>query len=95
MRKCSLDLAPEAPWACPDDCEGFQRRLADVNWKHGTLLTPATPGAPDSVGSDPSIAALLDAAEDIINRAGDDIVAEVQEERRKAQRKRRWWPFGR
>lgn len=95
MRKCALDLAPEAPWACPADCSGYERRMADVNWKHGTLVTPETPDAPDSVGSDPSVAALLDAAEDIINSAGDGIVAEVEEERARARRKRRWWPFGR
>ncbi len=95
MRKCALDLAPEAPWACPADCSGYERRMADVNWRHGSLVTPETPEAPDSVGSDPSVAALLDAAEDIINNAGDHIVADVEEERRKAQRKRKWWPFNR
>ena len=30
VRKCNLDLAPEAPWRCPDDCPKFARRLADV-----------------------------------------------------------------
>ena len=43
VRKCDLDLAPEAPWRCPDDCQAFERRLADVNWAHGTLVTPPTP----------------------------------------------------
>ena len=23
VRKCRIDLAPEAPWRCPDDCPGF------------------------------------------------------------------------
>ena len=40
VRKCDLDLAPEAPWRCPADCKAFQPRLADVNWMHGTLVTP-------------------------------------------------------
>ncbi|MEZ5227316.1 MAG: hypothetical protein R2710_11765 [Acidimicrobiales bacterium] len=62
MRKCAIDLAPEAPWACPADCSGFEPRLADVNWRHGSLITPATPDAPDSLGQDPSIGALLDSA---------------------------------
>ena len=31
VRKCNLDLAPDAPWRCPDPCEGYERRLADVN----------------------------------------------------------------
>lgn len=97
MRKCALDLAPEAPWECPKECKGFERRLADVNWRHGSLVTPPTPDAPPSVGDDGSIAALLDEAEDIINSAGDRVRAEVDEERAEQARKvkRKWWPFGR
>lgn len=88
VRKCDLDLAPEAPWRCPDDCEKYAPRLADVNWKHGTLVTPPTPEEPPSLGGDDSIGALLDAAEDIVNAAGPDIVAEVEEERRRAEASR-------
>ncbi len=97
VRKCALDLAPEAPWNCPAECPKFERRLADVNWRHGTLITPSTPAAPDSVGEDPSIAALLDEAENIINDAGPEIREEVDAQRadelRRAKR-RKWWPFG-
>ena len=46
VRKCNLDLAPEAPWRCPADCPKFERRLADVSWEYGTLVTPATPPEP-------------------------------------------------
>jgi hypothetical protein len=81
VRKCDLDLAPEAPWRCPDDCPKFARRLADVNWSHGTLVTPPTPAEPASLGDDDSIAALLDEAEDIVNNAGPSIRAEVEAER--------------
>ena len=97
MRKCALDLAPEAPWHCPADCPKYERRLADVNWRHGSLITPSTPEAPSSVGDDPSVAALLDEAEDIINAVGPDIREQVEAERRAADRPR-WkllWPFGR
>ncbi|RMH79844.1 MAG: hypothetical protein D6683_05705 [Actinomyces sp.] len=80
VRKCDLDLAPEAPWRCPDDCPAYQRRLADVNWSHGTLVTPPTPAEPDSLG-DESVAALLDAAEDIVNEAGPRVLAEIEAER--------------
>lgn len=97
MRKCALDLAPEAPWNCPAECASYERRLADVNWRHGSLITPPTPDAPESIGQDESIGALLDEAEDIINSAGADVRAEVDEERAKASRRSRpkWWPFGR
>lgn len=90
VRKCDLDLAPEAPWRCPDDCEAFAPRLADVNWKHGSLVTPPTPEQPKSVGEDPSIAALLDAAEDIVNEAGPRIRSEVDADRAQAAKPKRW-----
>lgn len=70
VRKCDLDLAPEAPWRCPDDCPAYERRMADVNWSHGSLVTPPTPPEPESLGEDDSIAALLDEAEEIVRNAG-------------------------
>jgi hypothetical protein len=82
VRKCDLDLAPEAPWRCPEACPAYQKRLADVNWSHGSLVTPPTPAEPpglDERGDD--IAALLDEAEDIVNAAGPRILAEVEADR--------------
>jgi hypothetical protein len=98
VRKCNLDLAPEAPWRCPPNCGAFAPRMADVDWKHGTLITPPTPPEPPGIGVDPSIAALLDEAEDIVNAAGPTILAEVDAEAADRQRRgggflRRW--FGR
>ena len=46
-RFCVLDLAPEAPWRCPDDCPAYERRLADAGWTHGTLVSPAIEEEPD------------------------------------------------
>ena len=77
VRKCDLDLAPEAPWRCPSDCGAFQPRLVDVNWAHGSVVTPPTPDEPVAEG----IAEVLDAAEDIVNAAGPQILAEVEAER--------------
>ena len=79
VRKCDLDLAPEAPWRCPEGCPAFQPRLADVNWAHGSVVTPPTPDAPEGEG----IAELLDAAEDIVNAAGPGILAEVEADHRR------------
>jgi hypothetical protein len=81
VRKCDLDLAPEAPWRCPEGCKAYAPRLADVDWKYGTLVTPPTPAEPPSLGTDPSIAALLDEAEDIVNAAVPRIREEVDRER--------------
>jgi len=89
VRKCNLDLAPEAPWRCPDNCPSFTKRRLDVNWSHGSLVTPETPDEPDGLGDDESIAALLDAAEDIINEAGPRVIADLDAERSKKGRFRR------
>lgn len=90
VRKCNLDLAPEAPWRCPEPCPKYERRLADVNWKYGTLVTPPTPSEPPGLGApDERVARLLDEAEDIINGVGPQIIAEVEAER--AQARRPFW----
>ena len=81
VRKCDLDLAPEAPWRCPADCPKFERRLADVAWEYGTVVAPPTPDEPASLrAGDDSVAALLDEAEEILNSAGPSILAEVRAE---------------
>ena len=84
VRKCDLDLAPEAPWRCPEECSSYQPRLADVNWSYGTLATPPTPPEPPGLGEDPTIAALLDEAEDIVNSVASRTRAEVDAEQRRA-----------
>jgi len=80
VRKCNIDLAPDAPWRCPENCPGYERRLADVAWAHGSLSVPSTPPEPAGL-DDGSAAAVLDAAEDIVNAAGADVMAEVRAER--------------
>lgn len=89
VRKCDLDLAPDAPWRCPDPCPSYERRLADVAWTHGSLTVPATPPEPASV-ADGSAAALLDEAEDHLNAVGDRIKAEVAAERAQSAGRRGW-----
>jgi len=79
VRKCNLDLAPDAPWRCPDDCPKYERRLADAAWTHGSLVVPPTPPEPVSV-SDGTAAALLNEAEEILNHAGARIMAELHDE---------------
>lgn len=83
VRKCDLDLAPEAPWRCPDDCESYSPRNVDLGWQHGTLGVTDFAKEPASVGEDESIADLLDAAEDIVNDAGPRVLAEVEAEQQR------------
>ncbi len=87
VRKCNLDLAPDAPWRCPEGCPRYERRLADAAWTHGSLVVPPTPPEPDGL-DDGSAAARLDAAEDILNAAGSRILAEVEAERESDSRGR-------
>lgn len=84
VRKCRLDLAPDAPWRCPDGCPEFARRTMDVGWQYGSLTSAVAvpepePAAPD----DANVAALLDEAEDIINSAAPSILAEFQPKKKK------------
>ena len=81
VRKCNIDLAPEAPWRCPSDCRGYEPRLADVDWQHGSLVTPPTPDEPRGE----NIGELLDAAEDIVNAAGPSILADLAAERSRSR----------
>jgi len=82
-RVCELDLAPEAPWRCPDDCPAFTRRLADVNWSHGSLVTP--PPTEEPAGFDAHSIALLDEAEDIVNAIASGVIDDVQKQRDRAE----------
>jgi len=85
VRKCALDLAPEAPWKCPDDCPRYERRTIDAGWQYGSMAKgyEAAPPEPE-VTVDADVAALLDAAEDIVNSAGLEF---LDEQDRKAKRK--------
>ncbi|MFZ4811512.1 MAG: hypothetical protein ACOYL9_09230 [Ilumatobacteraceae bacterium] len=84
VRKCNLDLAPDAPWRCPADCAKYERRM-DAGWTYGTVVPPPTPDAPPGL-DDGSAAALLDEAEDFLNSVGPGILAEVQAEQARDQR---------
>ena len=83
VRKCDLDLAPEAPWRCPETCPRFERRL-DAGWTYGSMVSPVTPEEPPGLG-DGSAAAVLDEAEDFLNSVGAQVLAEVQAEREAEQ----------
>ena len=84
VRKCNLDLAPDAPWRCPENGPRDERRLAAVAWTHGSLIVPPTPPEPQGL-DDGSAAAILDEAEDILNAVGSSIRAEVEAERTAAE----------
>ncbi len=95
-RFCELDLAPEAPWRCPENCPKYERRFADVGWVHGTLVEPPIEDEPP--GDPKKIAEILDQAEDIVNAVAPEAWAEAEREQAAADRRRdrgRRWPWRR
>jgi hypothetical protein len=84
VRRCNLDLAPEAPWRCPPDCPSFAKRTVDVGWSYGTLVTPSAGDEPEGEG----IADLLGEAEEIINAASSEALAELEQERARNEKRR-------
>ena len=88
VRKCNLDLAPDAPWRCPENCPAFEPRM-DAGWTYGSMVAPPTPPEPPGL-DDGSAAAILDEAEDFLNSIGSQVLAEVEEQRkREANRPKR------
>ncbi len=95
-RFCVLDLAPEAPWRCPENCPAYAPRLADAGWVHGSLVEPPLEDEPNGEAGD--IGALLGQAEEIVNEVAPAALAEARaaDARREAQAAkddspRRWW----
>lgn len=88
MRRCRLDLAPDAPWRCPDNCAKFDHRAVDIGWAHGTVVPTTTPNEPSSV-ADGTAASVLDEAEAIINAMATDIAAEIKEKQNKKKKRKR------
>ena len=88
MRRCRLDLAPDAPWRCPDECAKFDHRSVDIGGAHGSVVPTATPVEPASV-RDGSAASVLSEAEAIINAMADDIAAEIKEKKNKKKKRKR------
>jgi hypothetical protein len=81
VRKCRIDLAPEAPWRCPDNCAGYDMRRIDAGWQVGTLAQGYDVPEHEPEGED--VSALLDAAEDIVNSAAPGILDEFERKREK------------
>ena len=84
-RFCVLNLAPEAPWRCPENCSSYQRDIIDGTFVVGSLTRPGVEPEPD--GDHDDIATVLDEADAIVTVAGPDIVAQVEAERVG----RPWW----
>ena len=89
-RFCLLDLAPEAPWKCPEECPKYEPSLIDGTFVSAPLVRPPVESEPE--GSPDDIEAVLDDAESIVTNAGYDAIREVEVE---GEPSRSWWPFRR
>lgn len=77
VRKCRLDLAPNAPFECPENCSAFIKRTADVGWDYGSLATPIVTPVGEVTGADKKdVADVLDNAEEIVNAISPELMAE-------------------
>ena len=77
-RFCVLDLAPEAPWRCPDNCPSYVLRLDDAGWVRGSLVDPPVEAEPEEAGAD--VGELLHEAADIVNTVAPKTLSEVEEQ---------------
>jgi len=86
-RFCTLGLAPEAPWRCPDGCPKYERiLLIGSDFESGSLgHAPPVEDEPDESPDD--IAAVLADAEQIVEDAEATVIADLDRE----QGKRPWW----
>jgi hypothetical protein len=90
-RFCTKDLAPEAPWRCPDPCSGYERIVMIAgDFETGSLGNPPpVEDEPDDPAED--IIDVLADAEAIVNHAAPDVVAELES---KQEKKSAWWRRG-
>lgn len=86
-RFCTLGLAPEAPWRCPEHCPKYERIVMIASdFEAGSLAkTPTVEDEPDAPPDD--IAAVLAEAEEVVEQAEPAVIADIDSQRRKQP----WW----
>ena len=85
-RFCVLDLAPEAPWRCPENCASYERTVVDGSFVEGSLAPTPVEDEPDE---DPqAIQDLLDDAEMIVGSAEPSVLTDLDGASRS---RRKWW----
>src|SRR4030081_2026914 len=86
-RFCTLGLAPEAPWRCPENCSSYERILMiGSDFDTGSLAhIPSVEDEPDASTQD--IIDVLADAETIVDAAESSVVADIDG----PKPKRSWW----
>jgi hypothetical protein len=91
-RFCVLDLAPEVPWRCPENCSAYERSVIDSTFETVELARPLVEDEPE--GSVDDIEAVLADAEAVVEESEPEALRAVEAGERSAG-KRGWWRFGR
>ena len=86
-RFCTLGLAPEAPWRCPENCASYERILMiGADFEAGSLShIPPVEDEPDAPSED--IIDVLADAEAIVDAAEPSVIADIDRQRPKQS----WW----
>jgi hypothetical protein len=86
-RFCTLGLAPEAPWRCPEGCTSYERILMiGSDFEAGSLAnTPPVEDEPDAPTED--IIDVLADAEAIVDAAEASVIADMDSR----PPKKSWW----
>jgi hypothetical protein len=90
-RFCVLDLAPEAPWRCPDDCPAYELSVIDWKFETAEISRPQVEDEPQASVDD--IEAVLADAEAIVEDA-EPVAIRAVEQSEGSTRKRGRWRFG-
>jgi hypothetical protein len=87
-RFCTLGLAPEAPWRCPEGCPRYERlTILTGDMDVGSVAhTPPVEDEPDEPAD--AVINVLAEAEGIVDAAAPAAIAEVE---RTVRPRRRWW----
>jgi hypothetical protein len=91
-RFCTLDLAPEAPWRCPENCPRYERiTMIGSDFEAGSLgHVPAVEAEPDAPVED--IVDVLADAEAIVDDSEAAVIADLDRPRKPGWRRRRRRP---
>jgi hypothetical protein len=84
-RFCTLGLAPEAPWRCPEHCPRYERVIMISSDLDAGSLGHVPPVEPEADADPDDVAAVLADAEAIVEAAVPDALDAV------TPPKRRWW----
>ena len=84
-RFCTLDLAPEQPWRCPENCASYAKTLIDPSFVQGSLAPRPVEDEPEEENPE-AIEDLLDDAERIVEDAEPVALADID-----GRRGRKWW----